>query len=231
MKKTLLLLFMLVAFSMNGNAQGLNSLFGKLKGAVSSTKSESGSSATNILTDILGAVTGGQKLTAEALCGTWNYEGTSCVLESDEALAELGSKLVTAKAEEKINELLLKVGVQKGSAYLTFAEDGSCAAVVNGKSFAGTYVIGEDAKSIVFTFMYGQLVLNSTVEYLAGSMNITFDANKVLTLVKTLSAAVAQYDSSQVASSSLSSTLELVKSLSTLLEGFNGMRLGVRVSK
>ena len=126
MKKTLLLLVMAFALSINGNAQGLDALFGKLKGSISGAKSESGSSASNILTDIIGAVAGGQKLTADALCGTWNYEGTSCALESDEALAELGSKLVTVKVEEKVNELLLKVGVKKGNASLTFAEDGTC---------------------------------------------------------------------------------------------------------
>lgn len=232
MKKTILLLVMAFALSLNGNAQGLDALFGKLKGSISGAKSESGSSASNILTDILGAVTGGQKLTVDMLCGTWNYEGTSCALESDEALAELGSKLVTVKVEEKVNELLLKVGVKKGNASIAFAEDGTCSANIGGKSFAGTYVIGEDAKSIVFTFMLGQLTLNSTVECMANSMNITFDADKVLALVKNLSAAVSQYGNSQTASSSsISSTLQLVKSLSTLLEGFNGMRLGVKVSK
>ena len=223
-------MFMAFALSINGNAQGLDALFGKLKGSISGAKSESGSSASNILTDIIGAVTGGQKLTADALCGTWNYEGTSCALESDEALAELGSKLVTVKVE--VNELLLKVGVKKGNASIAFAKDGTCTANIGGKSFAGTYVIGEDAKSIVFTFMLGQLTLNSTVECMANSMNITFDADKVLALVKNLSAAVSQYGNSQTASSSsISSTLQLVKSLSTLLEGFNGMRLGVKVSK
>ena len=77
----------------------------------------------------------------------------------------------------------------------------------------------------------GQLTLNSTVEYVAGSMDITFDADRVLAVIKGLSAAVAQYDSSQVSSSSVSSTLELVKSLSVMLESFNGMRLGVKVTK
>ena len=231
MKKVILLLVVAVAFSVDGNAQGLKSLFGKLTGKTTETSNESNSSAANIITDLIGAVTGGQKLTVDALCGTWNYEGTSCSLESEEALAELGSKLVTVKAEEKINELLLKVGVQKGTAYLVFANDGTCAVVVGDKSFAGTYVIGEDAKSIVFTFMYGQLVMNSTVEYMAGSMDITFDAGRVLNLIKTISVAVAQYDSSQVASESLSSTLELVKSLSVLLENYNGMRLGIKVTK
>ena len=94
------------------------------------------------------------------------------------------------------------------------------------------YAIGEDAKSIAFTFMLGQLKLNSTVEYMSKSMNITFDADKVLAIVKNLSAAVSQYGNSQTSSSSsISSTLQLVKSLSALLEGFNGMRLGVKVSK
>ena len=228
---------MAMAFSFDGNAQGLKSLFGKLTGktsgasATSDTKSESGNSVSNILTDIIGAVTGGQKLTADALCGTWKYQGTSCELKSDETLAELGSKLVTVKAEEKINELLLKLGVEEGNTTFTFVEDGTCSVSVGERGFAGTYVIGEDAKSIVFSFLMGQLTLNSTVEYVAGSMDITFDADRVLAVIKGLSAAVAQYDSSQVSSSSVSSTLELVKSLSVMLESFNGMRLGVKVTK
>ena len=86
MKKLVLLLVMAMAFSFDGNAQGLKSLFGKLTGktseasATSDTKSESGNSVSSVLTDIIGAVTGGQKLTADALCGTWKYQGTSCEL-------------------------------------------------------------------------------------------------------------------------------------------------------
>lgn len=237
MKKLVLLLVVAMAFSFDGNAQGVKSLFGKLTGKntetteTTETKNGSESSASSVLTDIIGAVTGGQKLTADALCGTWKYQGTSCELKSDEALAELGSKLVTVKAEEKINELLLKLGVEEGNTTFTFVNDGTCSVSVGERGFAGTYVIGEDAKSIVFSFLMGQLTLNSTVEYVAGSMDITFDADRVLALIKSLSAAVAQYDSSQASSSSVSSTVELVKSLSTMLESFNGMRLGVKVTK
>lgn len=231
MKKTILLLVMVFALSVNGNAQSFGSLFGKLKEKISSSQSESGNSTADILSGILGTVTGGKKLTVDNIYGTWNYDGTSCALESDEVLAEVGSKLVTVKVEEKINELLLKVGVKKGNASLVFEKDGTCSAVINGKTFAGTYVIGEDEKSILFTFMLGQINLNSKVELLADEMNITFDANKVLTIVKNLSAAVSQYSDSKQVPSSVASTLATIKTISTLLEGFNGMRLGLKVSR
>lgn len=232
MKKTILLLVFGFALSFDCNAQFLDSFFGKLKGSSGNTESGTSDIVSNLFNEVVGSVTGGQKLTVDAISGTWNYEGTTCALESDEMLAELGSRLVTVKVEEKINSLLLKVGVQKGTSSLTFTADGTCTALVNGRSFAGTYTIGEDGKSMAFSFLLGKLTLNSTVQYTANSMNISFDANKILGIVKNLSSAVSQYGGSQAASSSsLSSSLELVKNIGTLLEGFNGMRMGVRVSR
>ena len=63
-------------------------------------------------------------------------------------------------------------------------------------------------------------------------MSITFDADRVLNVIKSLSSAVSQYGSkNEAASESVSSTMALVKTLSVMLEGYNGMRLGFRVSK
>lgn len=233
MKRTLLFFAFALILTVGGNAQGFDSLWGKVKDKISGSNNESDSKTGDVLSGILGAVTGGKKLTYGNLCGTWNYEGVSCSLESEQALAEIGSKLATAKVEEKINELLLKVGMEKGKASVVFEKDSVCNVLVNGKSrFSTTYAIGEDAKSIAFTFLYGRLTLHSTVEYVGDEMSITFDADRVLNVIKSLSSALSQYGSkNEAASESVSSTMALVKTLSVMLEGYNGMRLGFRVSK
>ena len=231
MKKGLLLFTLLLAFSTAGNAQGLGGLFDKLRGK-NDSKAESSSSASDIISGIFGAVTGGKKLAMDDLAGTWNYEGVSCDLKSDQVLAEMGSELVTAKVEAKVDEVLGRVGVTKGDATLTFASDSTFTANFGGRQFAGTYCIGEDNKSILFSFLYGKFALNSEVEYVADGMSITFDADRILAITKSTSAALAQYGESKAANvQSVSSYLTLLKSVNVLLEEYNGMRLGIKVSK
>ena len=242
MKKILLLFVVVFAVTASGNAQGLDALFGKLKQKAeeNSQNNQNAGSSTNdlmglgqsLLGGVVNTLVNGKAVTAADLAGTWGYKGTSCKLESEDMLAEMGASLVTVKVEEKLNELLLKVGVSEGKASVEFDAAGNCIAHIGKTPFQGTYVIGEDGKSIVFSFLVGQVNLNSVIEYRGNEMNLTFDADKVLALVKNLSASAAQYAPSQTGQATqLSQTMALVSTLGTLLEGYNGMRLGLKLAK
>ena len=83
MKRTLLFFAFAFMLTLSGNAQGFDSLWGKVKDKISGSNNESESKTGDVLSGILGAVTGGKKLTYDKLYGTWNYEGVSCSLESE----------------------------------------------------------------------------------------------------------------------------------------------------
>lgn len=238
MRKILLLLILAFAVTANGNAQ---SFFSKLfsrnsnKTETTETKEEKKTDESDLLgigKSLLGGVVdnivAAKKITAADLAGTWNYEGVSCKLESEDMLAEVGAKLVTAKVEEKFNEYLLKVGVKKGNAAVQFAEDGTFVADFSGKQIQGTYAVGEDGNSVVFSFLMGKISLNSVVEYTSTGMNISFEADRVLSVIKSVSSAASQYANAQ---QSQSSALTMISTLSSLLEGYNGMRLGMRLTR
>lgn len=238
MRKILLLLILAFAVTANGNAQSFFSkLFNKNsnKTETTETKEEKKTDESDLLgigKSLIGGVVdnivAAKKITATDLAGTWNYEGVSCKLESEDMLAEVGAKLVTAKVEEKFNEYLLKVGVKKGNAAVQFAEDGTFVADFSGKQIQGTYAIGEDGNSVVFSFLMGKISLNSVVEYTSTGMNISFEADRVLSVIKSVSSAASQYANAQ---QSQSSALTMISTLSSLLEGYNGMRLGMRLTR
>ena len=235
MKKILLLMIFAVAVTVNGNAQSLlgklfnkNSKTEETKEETKSTEEDLLSIGKSLLGGVVENVVGTKKITVESLAGTWNYEGVSCKLESDNTIAEVGAKLVTTKFEDKFNEYLLKVGVKKGCTTVQFAEDGTFVATFSGKQVNGNYVIGEDGNSVVFSFLMGQFTLNSVIELNSDGMNISFEADRVLTILKAVGSAASQYASSQ---QSQSSALSMISTLSSLLEGYNGMRLGMRLTK
>lgn len=239
MKKFLLLLIVASALSASSNAQGLGSLLNKLKNKTQEN-TEKPDTANRKLEDVgkglfdalVETVVDGKKITAEDVSGTWKYEGAACALESDDKVAEFGAKLVTAKMEKTINEYLQKVGVKKGISTICFTKDGTYVASIGEKEFKGKYAIGEDGRSIVFSFLVDKIALNSVVEYNAAEMRLMFDADKVLEIIKKLGASANEYAKSKATDSAKSSsTATMLATMTTLLEGYNGMKLGLTLVK
>ena len=251
MKKILLLLFVAFSVSANSNAQGLESVFGGLfkKSTKTETKTEDNDKAAEstqgksledellnigkaLLGDVVDELVGTDKITAADLAGTWSYNGIACELESDDMVSQIGAKVVTAKFEEKMNEYLLKVGVEKGITTIQFAEDGNCVISMGEKQIPGTFVISEDCKNVVFSFLMGQVSLKSEVQLGAEGLTVDFDAGKVLEVLKKVGAIAGEYaNGQQTQQSSLSSAATMISTMNTLLEGYNGMRLGAKLTR
>lgn len=256
MKKILLLLFVAFAVSANSNAQSLDAIFGRLvkKATEKTENTENDGKATEatednnskssqddllnigkaLLGEVVGGLTATDKITEKDLVGTWNYNGIACTLESEDMVAQIGAKIVTAKVEDKANEYLKKVGVENGTTTFEFAEGGKCVLVVGEKQIPGAYTLSEDGKNIVFSFLLGQVSLTSEVELGANGLVVDFDADKVLEILKRIGAAANDYAKNQQGQqdqSAQQSTANMVATLSALLEGYNGMRLGTRLTR
>lgn len=219
------------AFSAASAQTGLSGLFNKLRGGSSDEKNSTESVVGNVLGSLLG---NSMTLSESMLKGTWNYKGTACVLESDAALANIGGTVAAGKMEEKLDGYLAKVGVKEGLCSFTFVGNDSCVFKVGEKEIGGKYALDAKEKTIKFTF-YGRLNFNTHVAYNITSMNVVFDADKLLSLIQTVTSKVSSSTSSLgdagAGGSSLGSASSVLSTVSKLLENYSGMMLGMKLEK
>lgn len=227
MKKafSLVVLTMLLCVS---NASAQSGFLGKLFGGGKSSDTE------NTISSVLGSLIGNSvTLSEKMLEGTWEYTGTACVLESDAALANIGGTVATAKIEEKLDGYLARVGVKEGSCSFTFIGKDSCVVSMAGRELGGRYALDAKEKTILFTF-YGRLNFNTHVAYNVSSVNIVFNADKLLSLVKTVTSKVSSSAGSLSQNSStgtLGTASATLGTISSLLSNYDGMMLGVKMKK
>lgn len=178
-----------------------------------------------LLGNIVGALTGNSNVISEkTFAGEWNYTGASCVLESEDILSQIGGAYAAKQLEDKMNEHLAKIGVKPGICSFVFAEDKTCAFKYGAHQIAGTYSVNPSTKQIIFSFLYGQMTVTADFTFSGNSLNIVFDADKLLALVKKTATATGN----SAATSSVGATVGVV---SKLLESFDGLKLGMKLSK
>ena len=233
MKKVFVLVFLATCcFATNVAAQsGLSSLLSKAFGAnADSSKVES---ATNVVSNVLGSLLGNSlPVTDDMLVGTWSYTSVACVLSSDEALSNIvGGALGSSKIEETLNGYLSRVGLKEGSCFFTFASDSSCVFKVAGKEIKGKYTFDANEKKLQLNF-YSRLNMTADVAYNLNTLNIVFNADKLLSLVKSVTSKVAgSSNSGSKASSLLGGSSSALSSVSSILENYDGMMLGMKLKK
>lgn len=235
MKKYILIISLFFAFAMNSNAQSWKSMLGKVANKVTEEVASNEKVGDNILTNVLGNLIGQSVPFSKALIeGTWNYEGVACVLESENALSDIGGTVVTSQIEEKLDGYLAKLGIKESTCSFTFMENDSCSFTVNGRDIKGVYKLDEKEKKIDFSFLRGNLNMHSFLSYNVKDINIVFEADKLLELVKKVSSTVSDNTSalSGIASSSkLSGVGATLSTMSGLLENYDGMMLGMKLKK
>ena len=150
--------------------------------------------------------------------GTWAYSGTAVKLESDDILKSTAASLAASQIEDKLDQYVAKVGIKAGTFSFTFKEDNSFTATVLGKSFNGTYTLSEDYKTISLLFgkTIGLKPFTASVSATSSQLDLLFQADKLLELLGKLT------------SSSSNSTL---KTVGTLVNQYDGMKLGLELKK
>ena len=219
----------MLAVATGASAQSWKDVLGKVATEVASevSSTEAGSAVTNVLGALLG---NSLTLSNEALEGTWNYEGVACILESENALSNIGGTVVTSTIESKLDEKLAKIGVTPGKCSFTFVGDGTCTINVNGRDLNGKYELNAEEKMIVFTFVYDKLPLKTYVSYEIQNLNIVFKADRLLAFIKN----VASYFSNGATGEQLGqlqSVMQTVGTIGSLLENYDGMMLGAKLSR
>lgn len=164
----------------------------------------------SILSGVVKSVVGDKTTTSTTIVGTWSYDGPACNFESDNLLAQAGSTVASSTVESKLESIYNKVGLS--SSEFTFNEDETFSVAIKGKTVTGTYTFDDEAKTISMKTKVG-MKFTANVTVTGSSMDLTFNVDKLMTVLKTITSAA----------SSLSTT---ASTISTLAENYDGMTVG-----
>ena len=194
MKKLVCIIALLCAVSVQGNAQSLK----------------------DILSGVAKAVVGDKATTQASLIGTWDYVGPDCQLKGDDILKNIGGETAGEEVEKKMAPIYEKAGLN--TIQYTFKEDKTCSYTIKGKKVEGTYEFDAEAKTI--TIKAGKLGIKTTAHIvtLGSNMSFVYDADKILSVVKTITGAASGLNTS-------------ASTVNKLLEQFNGMMVGFELKK
>ena len=194
MKKLVCIIALLCAVSVQGNAQSLK----------------------DILSGVAKAVVGDKATTQASLIGTWDYVGPDCQLKGDDILKNIGGETAGEEVEKKMAPIYEKAGLN--TIQYTFNEDKTCSYTIKGKKVEGTYEFDAEAKTV--TIKAGKLGIKTTayIVTLGNNMSFVYDADKILSVVKTITGAASGLNTS-------------ASTVNKLLEQFNGMMVGFELKK
>ena len=202
--------------STTGNA--VTGLLGGLLGGSSNSSSSSSSSSSSVgglLGGLLSNVIGSGSFTTADLCAnTWRYSKPGCAFESENLLAKAGGSVAATAVENKLSTYYNKIGFSNSNTNFTFKTDGTFTAQIDGKSWSGTYTFDESTHAIKLKGLI--LSISGYATKSTSGVSLLFEAKKLLTLIKTLSAF------------SGNSTLSAVTSIAS---SYNGIRVGFDLTK
>ncbi len=214
MKRIYLILSLLLC-ALSAEAQlDLGSLLNKAKDAVEEvagdTISETAEEALpEGLQQLLGAL-----LPEVEIPGTWSYVGVAVEFDSQDALTKAGGSVAAKTVEEKLAPILAKIGIQKGAFSFTFNEDGTATTTLAKKTVNGTWKF--DKKEEVVTLGIGGKEFSTRMTVNGDNINILFEANKLLELIKTLSD---------------KSSNTTIATIGAIVKAYDGMNIGFECEK
>jgi len=169
----------------------------------------------SILSGVAKAVVGNKATTASSIIGTWTYSGPECQFESENLLAKAGGEMAAKEVEEKMIAVYNKVGMN--NIRYTFNEDGTYSYQMKKRTVTGSYVFDDAAKTITMT---GKLGLK-TVAYVTvtgNDMSMVFKADKLMTILKTITGAASKVNSTAA-------------TINSVAEAYDGLMLGFELKK
>ena len=170
----------------------------------------------DILSGAVKQVVGDKATTETSLIGTWVYVGPDCQLKGDDLLKNIGGDAAGVEIEKKMVPIYEKAGLN--TIQYTFNEDKTCSYTIKGKKVEGTYEFNAEAKTV--TIVAGKLKVKTTAHIvtLGSNMSFVFDADKILSVVKTITGVTSGLNKS-------------ASTVNKLLEQFDGMMVGFELKK
>ena len=186
---------------------------GLLSGANAGTTGGAASALGSVLTNLLG---GSSAVTASDLQGTWTYRKADCVFETQNLLLKAGGEMAATKIESQLESQLGKVGITPGACSFTFNSDGTYVATIGQYNLTGNYTLNTKSNTLTMTYLAGIGRISPKVIKTGASISLLFEGDKLLSMVQ------------KVGKLSSNST---VSSLSSLINSYDGMLVGMQLSK
>ena len=159
--------------------------------------------------------------------GTWTYSQPEVQFKSDNLLAQAGGAAATTKVENTLKKLYDKIGINRSLSY-TFSSDSTFTQTIkigsSVKTLKGTYTLDKENK--IITLQYAALgkiglgKINAIYANTGTSLALLFDASQMLSFTKKVLAAVSSV--SGVAS---------ISTITALIQNYDGMLLGYKMTK
>lgn len=168
----------------------------------------------DLLSGIGKTVVGNKATTETSIKGTWKYSGPACLFESDNLLAKAGGSAASTKIENKIAPIVKNY---VNGIVFTFDGNGNYTSKLKTRVTKGTYTFDSKNKTITFKPAIGKAYI-AYVAVTGSEMTLVFNANKLMSVLKTISNSAANTNST-------------ASTINSLLKNYNGMRLGFRLKK
>lgn len=194
MKKLVCMMVLLCAVSVQANAQ-------KWK---------------DILSGVVTEVVGDKATTATSIVGTWDYVGPDCQLKGENLLKNIGGQAAGEEMEKKLEAIYEKAGLN--TLQYTFNEDNTCSYTVKGRKIDGTYEFDAEAKTVIIKSGKLGVKLTAHIVTLGSNMSFVFEADKILSVVKSITGVASKFNTSAAA-------------INKLAAEFDGMMLGFELKK
>lgn len=182
----------------------------------STTTSALAKSGTNVLGSLLGNLLGTNTVSEKNLVGTWSYKGVDCVFESENMLSQLGGEVAASALENKIDGYVQKIGIKPGVTTFTFNADHTWKGTLGGKSLSGQWALDTKNSQLQMTYLAGLGTLTPKVSFNGGTLSLLFESSKLLSLAQGFGALTGN---------------NIASSLSSLVKNYNGMYVGLQMTK
>lgn len=223
MKKNIIAIVALtIICSLNASAFDPKDLLNGLKAAATSSSS-SKTEDTNTSSGILGALgsfinntLSNNEFTVDDLVGTWNYASPCVSFKSENALMKIGGAGAATALEGKLEPYYKKLGFTATS--LVVDEEHNFKLKLGVVTLEGT--IEKEEESLVFNFSafktipLGKLSANATK--LGTTLNLTFDATKLIQLLTKISSYL---------------NVSTINTLGSLLNSYDGVFIGFKLNQ
>lgn len=170
----------------------------------------------SILSGIAKNVVGDKATSEMSIIGTWIYVGPDCQLKGDDILKNIGGDAAGEEVEKKMLPIYEKAGLN--TIQYTFNKDKTCSYTLKGKKVDGTYEFNAEAKTITIRTEKLGVKITANVVTLGENMSFLFEADKVLSVVKTITGVAAKLNAS-------------ASTINQLAGQFDGLLVGFELKK
>ena len=171
----------------------------------------------NAVTNVVDAVSNSSKV---SLPGTWIYNGPAVAMKSDNVLSNVAGSAVSAGVEKKVASAFEKVGIKAGSVSFTFNDGMSFSCTIYGKTLNGTWK--QNTEEGKLTLQFGQtmkyLSITGYTKATVAGCELLFDADRFLSLLKTVLSVAGNKSTT-------------ISAISNLSNSYDGLQLGFKLSR